>query len=196
MTGNPINEVLEHFAAAIDASAVLSSLKLESGRYLLATMHRAENVDDESVLQGLCRGLIGAAELYGLPLILSVHPRVDRRLADSVFAGTLVKPVPALPFFEFVKLEKHATLVLTDSGTVQEECAIFRVPVITIRDSTERPETVEAGSNIVASTDPDRILAAATYLKTRGATGTWDPPAEYLERNVSEKIARILLSKS
>jgi UDP-N-acetylglucosamine 2-epimerase (non-hydrolysing) len=97
-------------------------------------------------------------------------------------------------FFEFVKLEKHAALVLTDSGTVQEECAILRVPVITIRDTTERPETVEAGSNIVASTDPERIVAAAGFLRSRGPRGDWAPPPEYLERQVADKVVRILLS--
>jgi UDP-N-acetylglucosamine 2-epimerase (non-hydrolysing) len=83
--------------------------------------------------------------------------------------------------------------VLTDSGTVQEECAIFRVPVVTVRDTTERPETVECGSNIVASTDPERIVAAAAYLHGRPIPGDWNPPAEYLEPNVSEKVLRILL---
>lgn len=194
VTGNPINEVLEHYASRIEASDSLRQFGLESGRYLLATMHRAENVDHEAVLEDLCQALIQVAGLYDLPLILSVHPRVERRLAEGVFAGTRVRPVPALGFFEFVKLQKHAALVLTDSGTVQEECAILRVPVITIRDTTERPETVEAGSNIVASTNPERITAAAAFLRARGPKGAWTPPSEYLERNVSEKIVRILLS--
>jgi UDP-N-acetylglucosamine 2-epimerase (non-hydrolysing) len=194
VTGNPINEVLEHYGPRIDGSNAPGSLGLEPVRYLLATMHRAENVDHEAVLDDLCRALVEVANLYQLPLILSVHPRVERRLADGVFAGTRVRPVPAMGFFEFVKLEKHAALVLTDSGTVQEECAILRVPVITIRDTTERPETVEAGSNIVASTDPERIVAVAGFLRARGPRGDWAPPPEYLERNVSDKVVRILLS--
>lgn len=180
-------------APSIDAADSLGRLTLEPGRYLLATMHRAENVDHDGVLHGLCRALIEAAEAYQLPLILSVHPRVEGRLADEVFAGTWVRPVPAMGFFDFVKLQKHAALVLTDSGTVQEECAILRVPVITIRDTTERPETVEAGSNIVASTDPDRIRAAVMLLQSHGRRGEWAPPPEYLMRNVSDTVVRILL---
>ena len=84
--------------------------------------------------------------------------------------------------------------MLTDSGTVQEECAIFRVPVITIRDTTERPETIEAGSNIVSSTDPAAITAAVTYLRDATNPNDWSPPPEYMVHNVSAKIVRILLS--
>jgi UDP-N-acetylglucosamine 2-epimerase (non-hydrolysing) len=99
-----------------------------------------------------------------------------------------------LPFFEFLKLEQNAALVLTDSGTVQEECSILRVPAITIRETTERPETIECGSNIVATTDPHRILSAAKYLKASGAPASWDPPVEYLRTNVSDVVTRILLA--
>jgi UDP-N-acetylglucosamine 2-epimerase (non-hydrolysing) len=194
VTGNPIFEVLEHYRDRIDASDALRAHAVEAHGYLLATMHRAENVDRLEVLEGLCRALAATAALYGMPLILSVHPRVERLMTSAAFAGTKVVPVRALSFFEFVKLEKQAALVLTDSGTVQEECAIFRVPVITIRDTTERPETVEAGSNIVASTDPARILEAARFVRARGPKGDWAPPPEYLEPNVSDKIARIILS--
>ena len=105
-----------------------------------------------------------------------------------------MRPVPALPFFEFVKLQKNAGLVLSDSGTVQEECAIFNVPVITIRDTTERPETLECGSNIVSSTRTEAIIDSARFLKTLGPKGNWQAPPEYLAKNVSERVIRILLS--
>ena len=194
VTGNPIREVLDAYADSIDRSDAFARHNLEPRSYLLATMHRAENVDDARVFAGLCRALGEVATAYGRPLVLSVHPRTQDRLGPDSFGAADVRPVAAMPFFEFVKLEKNAALVLTDSGTVQEECAIFRVPVITIRDSTERPETVEAGSNIVASTDTNAIVAAAGYLRRLGDTGHWTPPQEYLEQNVSEKIMRILLS--
>ncbi len=196
VTGNPINEVLRHYAPAIDASDALARLGLSAGQYLVATMHRAESVDHDEVLAGLCSALVRVADMYELPLILSVHPRIERRLDEGVFAGTRVRAVPALGFFDFVHLQKHAALVLTDSGTVQEECAILHVPVITIRDTTERPETVEAGSNIIASTDPARICAAAEFVRSRGGSVGWSAPPEYLERNVSDKIVRILLSNA
>jgi UDP-N-acetylglucosamine 2-epimerase (non-hydrolysing) len=194
VTGNPIHEVLVAYEADIESSDALERHDLVPQRYLLATMHRAENVDDPTVFRGLCRALADVADLFGLPLLLSVHPRIQARLSADAFGTADVRPVPAMPFFEFVRLQKHAALVLSDSGTVQEECAIFRVPVITIRNATERPETIEAGSNIVSSVDPTAIVVAARYLRSLGPTGNWDPPREYLERNVSDKILRIVLS--
>lgn len=193
VTGNPIFEVLSAYRGEIGASDALERHGVRPGEYLLATVHRAENVDDPAVLAGLCTALARVAELYGMPLILSVHPRTRQRLAPDAFRGAGVVPVEAMPFFSFVKLQQNAALVLTDSGTVQEECSIFRVPVITVRETTERPETVECGSNLVASTDPERIVAAARFLREGGAAGGWNPPAEYLEPNVSDKIVRILL---
>ena len=193
VTGNPIFELLQHYHGAIDSSPALTKHELEPKRYLLATCHRAENVDRPEVLAGLRDALVRVAALYEMPLVLSVHPRLQAVLGDTTFEGTRVVPLPAMPFFEFVKLEKHAALVVTDSGTVQEECCIFEVPVVTIRDTTERPETVEIGSNVVASTDPARIVAAAEYLKGHGDT-LWTPPAEYLAPHVSDTIVRILLS--
>lgn len=193
VTGNPIFEVLEHYAPQIHASPALARYSVTEGGYLLATCHRAENVDRPEVLANIQEALTAVAAAYDMPLLLSVHPRLAALLESSAFQGTRVVPLPAMPFFEFVKLEKHAALVVTDSGTVQEECAIFGVPVVTIRDTTERPETVEAGSNIVASTDPGRVLAAARYLADR-PRGSWRPPAEYLDPHVSETVARLLLS--
>jgi UDP-N-acetylglucosamine 2-epimerase (non-hydrolysing) len=193
VTGNPIFEVLQAYAPRVQASDALARHGVAEGGFLLATVHRAENTDDEAVFHGLCRALGGVSELYGMPLILSVHPRIEGRLRGGIFGAGRVMPVPAMPFFEFVRLQQSAALVLTDSGTVQEECAIFRVPVLTLRDTTERPETVECGSNLVASTDPARILAAARMLRALPVRGTWTPPAEYLEPNVSEKVLRVLL---
>jgi UDP-N-acetylglucosamine 2-epimerase (non-hydrolysing) len=194
VTGNPIFEVLEHYANQIANSNALTTYRVQPHRYLLATMHRAENVDRPTVLQGLCDALTRAADVYEYPLLLSVHPRVGQLLTSAVFVKTRVIPVPAMSFFEFVKLQQNAALVLTDSGTVQEECAIFGVPVITIRDTTERPETIEAGSNIVSSTNPHRIEEAVRFLHGAEAAAEWTPPPEYVERNVSDKVARILLS--
>lgn len=193
VVGNPIYEVLGHYAPAIDASDALQRHRVESGRYLLATVHRAENVDDPRVFAGLTAALTRVADLYGMPLLLSVHPRVEARLAPDTFARSRVVAVPAMRLFDFVKLQQHAAAVLTDSGTVQEECAIFRIPVLTVRNTTERPETIEAGSNLVTSTDPERIVDAARFLRSQPSRGTWTPPPEYLEPEVAHKVARIVL---
>lgn len=193
--GNPIFEVLQHYAPQIGASPALAKHGLQPRQYLLATCHRAENVDRPDIFAGLRDALVRAAALYDMPLLLSVHPRLEAHLDPAAFEATRVVAVPAMPFFEFVRLEQDAALVVTDSGTVQEECCIFGVPVLTIRETTERPETVEVGSNIVTSTDPERIVAAARSLRVQvGAAARWTPPAEYTDPYVSEKIVRILLS--
>lgn len=193
VTGNPIYEVLQHYARQIETSDALGKHGLSDGGYVLATVHRAENTDAADVFRGLGEALRRVAELYEMPLILSVHPRIEAKLRTDTFNGSEVTPVPAMPFFEFVKLEKQAALVLTDSGTVQEECCILRVPVITMRDTTERPETVEVGSNIVGTTKPDAIVRAARLLKSRGRPGKWTPPPEYTAENVAESVVAILL---
>jgi UDP-N-acetylglucosamine 2-epimerase (non-hydrolysing) len=193
VTGNPIHEVLSTYSQQIDDADALEKHGVAPGAYLVATMHRAENVDNPEVLASLCTALAEVARIAGRPLLLSVHPRTKQRLPEGVFSGAPVVTMDALPFFEFVKLQKHAALVLTDSGTVQEECSLFRVPVLTIRDTTERPETVECGSNLIATTNHARIVEGARFLLESETRNGWTPPAEYLEANVSDKVIRILL---
>lgn len=194
VTGNPICEVLRHYAPQIDASDALEIHGFTERAYLLATMHRAESVDRPEVLHGLVHALGEVAALYDMPLLLSVHPRTEQRLRALRSLPPLVRPVAAMPFFSFVKLQQHAALVLSDSGTVQEEACILGVPNITIREVTERPETVEAGSNFVTGTNPDAIVAAARMLQAQNGAATWTPPREYLVPNVAEAVVRILLS--
>lgn len=196
VTGNPIFEVLQYYEPAIATSDALARYDVEAGKFLLATLHRAENTDDRTVFDGLCAALRQVADLYALPLVLSVHPRIEAQLGSGRFDKSRVHPVPAMSFFDFITLERHAALVLTDSGTVQEECAIFQVPVITIRETTERPETVEAGSNLVASTAPDAITQAARFLQQQPPRGLWTPPQGYTTNNVSSTVVRLLLSNS
>jgi UDP-N-acetylglucosamine 2-epimerase (non-hydrolysing) len=191
VTGNPIKEVLDHHAAEIDAADPFTDLGLERGKYFLVTAHRAETVDDPVRLASLVRALNLTIEKYDLPVVASLHPRTADKMGQFGIDAGKVMFVPPLGLFEFVRLEKEAFCVLSDSGTVQEECCIFGVPTVTMRDVTERPETVECGSNILAGVEADRILPAID-LAIRSA-GKWTPPAEYLVDNVSDIVARIVL---
>lgn len=193
VTGNPILDVLNVHADAIAASQVLSKLGVTPGRYALATLHRAENVDDPTRLASLIRGLDLVADTLDLPLIFSVHPRTADRLAGSGTAprSRHVSLVAPLGFFDFVRLEQQARVVLSDSGTVQEECCIARVPCVTIRDVTERPETIECGSNILSGAHPAKILQTVRLVLE---APQWNPPAEYLRTNVAQTVVKILLS--
>lgn len=191
VTGNPIKEVLDHHAAEIDAADPFTDLGLERGKYFLVTAHRAETVDDPVRLASLVKALNLTSEEHDMPVIASLHPRTADKLVRFGIDAGKVMFVPPLGLFDFVSLEKEAFCVLSDSGTVQEECCIFGVPTVTMRDVTERPETVECGSNILAGVEADRILPAID-LAVRSA-GTWKPPAEYLADNVADIVAKIVL---
>ena len=191
VTGNPIKEVLDHHAAEIEAADPFADLGIQPAKYFLVTAHRAETVDDPDRLRSLVRALNLVIEKYDLPVVASLHPRTADKMAEFGIDAGRVRFVPPLGLFDFVRLEKDAFCVLSDSGTVQEECCIFGVPTVTMRDVTERPETIECGSNLLAGVEADRILPAID-LAVRSA-GTWTPPAEYLADNVSDIVARIVL---
>jgi UDP-N-acetylglucosamine 2-epimerase (non-hydrolysing) len=193
VTGNPIKEVIDHFEPQIAAATIFEKLAIQRGEYFLITLHRAENVDGEARLRGFASAFDRLQTTYGLPLIVSTHPRTRSRLQSFgvEVSNPHIRFLEPFGFFDFVALEKNARCVLSDSGTVQEECAIFKVPNVTLRDVTERPETLECGSNILSGGDPDSILrCAASVLATAPA---WNPPPEYLAENVSQGVLKILL---
>lgn len=191
VTGNPIKEVLDFYADQIAAADPFTGFGVEPGRYFLVTAHRAETVDIPERLASLVGALNAAVEEYGMPALCSLHPRTADKMQKFGVAEGAVKFVPPMGLFDFVRLEKEAFCVLSDSGTVQEECCIFGVPTVTMRDVTERPETIECGSNILAGVEGDRILPAiSTAVRSAGG---WTPPVEYMADNVSDIVARIVL---
>ncbi|MEF2967940.1 UDP-N-acetylglucosamine 2-epimerase (non-hydrolyzing) [Paenibacillus sp. M1] len=193
LTGNPIYEVMKHYEPEIASSGILERLNLTSGEYFLVTTHRAENVDRPEHLREIMKGLNKVAEAYGRRLICSIHPRTESRIATDLKMKMhpLVEFHEPFGFFDFVQLERQACCALTDSGTVQEECCIMHVPTVTLRKTTERPETVDCGSNIVSGLDSDSILHS-TLLMT-GLSRDWECPEGYLADRVSEKVVKFLL---
>ena len=193
VTGNPIFEVLQRFAGDIESCDVLRNLGLKPRDYFLVTAHRSENVDDPVRLRMIFEALERAAAEYSRPVLVSLHPRTAEKISTFGIecSKDKIRLLDPFGFFEFVNLEKNAFAVLSDSGTVQEECSILRVPNITIRDVTERPETIECGSNILSGVDPDSVLRAIKIAVSRPPA--WSPPPEYLVPNVAETVCRILL---
>jgi UDP-N-acetylglucosamine 2-epimerase (non-hydrolysing) len=193
VTGNPINEVINYYEADIEASDVHARLGVEPGRFFLVTMHRAENVDIEARLKNLTKALVQVQRKHGYPVICSLHPRTRQKMEQfGVEVGNdQVRLLEPLGFFDFVALERTALCVLSDSGTVQEECCILGIPNVTIRDVTERPETIECGSNMLSGVEPEVILRCVETVLSWPAT--WDPPREYLERDVSSKVLHLVL---
>lgn len=192
VVGNPIFEVLNRSSAEIEASAVLADLAVKPGGYHLVTAHRSENVDDPARLRKIFEALERASDEFSMPVLVSVHPRTaDKIRAFGIECSDSIRLLEPFGFFDFINLEKNAGAVITDSGTVQEECAILKVPNVTIRDVTERPETVECGSNILSGVEPDSVMSALRLALS--GPPEWLPPAEYLVPNVSETVCRILL---
>jgi UDP-N-acetylglucosamine 2-epimerase (non-hydrolysing) len=193
VTGNPIKEVIDHYAHRIESSAALASLGLKERQFFLVTMHRAENVDLEWRLRNLVEALAFLHERYRFPVICSFHPRTRAKVESFGvrinYAG--LRFLDPLGFFDFIRLEQTAFCVLSDSGTVQEEACIFGTPNVTIRDVTERPETIECGSNILAGCDPATILKLVEMVTSEKRP--WRPPTEYLADNVAATVCRILL---
>lgn len=196
VSGNPINEVLTHYQPQIDKSDILKKLKLQSRKFFLVTSHRAENVDNPERLKQIFRGLDLVADEYKLPVICSIHPRTKEKMKQFGVEpkNKLVHLSEPFGFFDFVHMEKNALCLISDSGTVQEECCIFHVPTVTIRRTTERPETVDCGSNILAGLDGDRILASVKYMIDKGTD--WQCPAGYLDLDVSDRVVAYLLGNN
>ncbi|MCY0926750.1 UDP-N-acetylglucosamine 2-epimerase (non-hydrolyzing) [Streptomyces sp. H27-H1] len=184
------NVMIDTLLANLDRarrSDVLDRYGLTRGGYGLVTLHRPANVDDPGALRGLLKAL---GEIAGrCPLLLPVHPRAAERLAEIGVPGG-IRLVPAAGYLDFIALQDSARVVLTDSGGVQEETTALGVPCVTLRENTERPITVEQGTNVLAGTDPDRITATVHRVLD-------DPPAprcpELWDGRASERIARVLL---
>lgn len=197
VTGNPIREVIEHYGPQIRASKVHEELGVAEGKYFLVTMHRAENVDVEERLRALIRSLEALQREYSLPIICSTHPRtraVMERFKVDAEAHGQIRFCEPFGLFDFVALEQKAFCVLSDSGTVQEECCIFRVANVTIRDVTERPETIECGSNMLSGAEPETILRCVRTVLDQKSE--WAVPHEYMAEHVSRTAVKILLGYS
>ncbi|MFJ3803568.1 non-hydrolyzing UDP-N-acetylglucosamine 2-epimerase [Streptomyces sp. NPDC090088] len=185
------NVMIDTLLANLDrarASDVLDRYGLAGGEFGLVTLHRPANVDDPEVLTGLLKAL---GEIAGrLPLVLPVHPRAAGRLAEIGVPGG-VRLVPPAGYLDFIALQDSARVVLTDSGGVQEETTALGVPCVTLRDNTERPVTVEQGTNVLAGRDPARITATVNAVLDR-------PPAprrpDLWDGRASDRIAEVLLT--
>ncbi len=193
LSGNPIFEVLNAYKDEIEKSEILTNLKLLQKEYFLVTAHRAENVDNEQRLLEIMKGINKVAEAYNKRIICSIHPRTKSRLEKltSFSLNPFVELHDPFGFFDFVKLEQNAICVLTDSGTVQEECCLFHVPTVTMRKTTERPETIECGSNILSGINANQILNCVHVMINQN--NNWSFPEGYDHNNVSDKVIKLLL---
>ena len=196
-TGSPMFEVLTHYADRIDGSDVLARLDLKEHDYFVVSAHREENIEDERAFPRLVEILNRVAETYDRPVIVSTHPRTQKRIdaAGAAFHGQvrLLKP---LGFHDYVRLQKSARAVLSDSGTITEESSILNFPALNIREAHERPEGMEEASVMMTGLNPDRVMQGLALIadQPRGDDRAFCRVADYSMPNVSDKVVRIIHS--
>lgn len=189
VTGNTVVDELARQRPRATRPGLFEEFGVEPGRYALATLHRAENVDRPGRLRGCVRGLARAGEALGIQVLAALHPRTQARLAaagEHLTDGLRV--LPPLGYLDFLGLHASAALMLTDSGGLQEEACCLGVPCVTLRDNTERPESLRVGSNRLAGADPDRIVEAARAMASRPRD--WENP--FGDGRAGERIVDLL----
>jgi len=168
VTGNTIvDAVRQNLKTARQRSYSLSTLNLAPREYFLVTIHRPENVDNPVRFSSILEGLAKVASEFYLPIVYPIHPRSRKMLAKFGLEPRNLRLIEPLDFLDFLQLESNAKLVLTDSGGVQEETCVLKVPCVTLRDNTERPETIEVGSNLLAGTCPNKIVECTRLMLNR-----------------------------
>lgn len=198
-TGSCMKEILNFYKEKIDCSQALEKLQLEKGKYFVVSTHREENVDYPENLKLLIESFNSIAEKYKYPLIVSTHPRTQKRLDDlgiEIQMNPLVKFMKPMGFFDYIKLQQKAKCVISDSGTITEESSILMFPAIMIRAAHERPEGMDEGTVIMSGISKDRILEAISVVTSQfeDESNKFRVIQDYDVDNVSIKVVRIILS--
>ncbi|HEY0698718.1 MAG TPA: UDP-N-acetylglucosamine 2-epimerase (non-hydrolyzing) [Micromonospora sp.] len=196
-TGSPMREVLDHYRADVEASTILDQLGLEPGGYFVVSAHREENVDDPGRLRRLLDCLRAVRDRWALPVQVSTHPRTRKRLEElATGAGVLDGICFHEPFglFDYVRLQTQAYCTLSDSGTISEESAILGFPAVTLRESIERPEALDAGGIIMTGLDPEGVVEAVDVTVRQVAAAGVPCPADYRVPDTSRRVVDFILS--
>lgn len=196
-TGSPMYEVLHHYMPQIKASDALQRLDLEVGKYFVVSAHREENIESEQSFSKLVKVLNGVAEDHGLPVIVSTHPRTQKRVdATGAKFHPNVRLMKPLGFHDYVNLQMQAKAVLSDSGTINEESSILNFPALNLREAHERPEGMEEAAVMMVGLELERVRQGLALLQSqsRGDERNLRLVADYSMPNVSEKVVRIIHS--
>lgn len=196
-TGSPMNEVLNCYWNKIESSDVLARLDLAEGQFFVVSAHREENIDSEINFSKLVSILNGIAEAHNLPVIVSTHPRTQKRVdMAGITFHEKVRLLKPLGFTDYNKLQLAARAVLSDSGTINEESSILNFPALNLREAHERPEGMEEAAVMMVGLEVERVMQAMSILDSqpRGADRLLQQVADYSMPNVSDKVVRIILS--
>lgn len=196
-TGSPMHEVLHHYLPAIQASNALGRLQLKPEQYFVVSAHREENIESEKSFTRLVTVLNTLAEDHGLPVVVSTHPRTQKRVdATGAIFHPMVRLMKPLGFHDYVNLQMQARAVLSDSGTINEESSILNFPALNLREAHERPEGMEEAAVMMVGLEVDRVRQGLAILasQSRGADRSLPIVADYSMPNVSHKVVRIIHS--
>lgn len=192
VVGNPILEVINHYLPQINKSKILAKLKLKSNNFILVTAHRSENVDDPKTLQNILEGLDQVYSKFKKRIIYPMHPRTVSKLNKKNIPKS-VEIINPLGFFDFSRLEQNAFCYITDSGTLPEDALYYKKPCVIIRESTERPEFIEAGCNILSGLDPKNIVESVKTITM--ATPNWQWDNSLGDGKTAAKVVNIIRGK-
>ncbi len=191
--GSPLREVIDFYKNAIDASKVLDTLRLAPGKYIAASLHRQESVDDPARLAGLLQALQEIHVKTGWPVVLSTHPRTRQRIEEkSKTAHAGLQFLPPFGFFDWCRLQQQSACVVSDSGTVSEEAAMLGFAAVTPRKSMERPEAMEYGRVILSGIESAQVSAAVEQALALGAGAPAAVPPEYQVTDFSRRVAMLV----
>lgn len=196
-TGSPMYEVLNHYLPQINSSDALSRLNLHEGKYFVVSIHREENVESDTNFLKIVDILNGLAAKYQYPVIVSTHPRTRKRVEKlNITFNPLVNLSKPLGFHDYVKLQKSAKAVLSDSGTINEESSILNFPALNMREASERPEGMEEAAVMMVGLNSERVFQALEILESQpqGNERLLRQVADYSMPNVSDKVVRIIHS--
>lgn len=189
--GSPMNEIIINYKDKINNSKILSNLSILKNKYILASIHREENLDIGNNLENIIDGIEKVSKNYDLPVIFSTHPRTKIKL-KSKFLKSKIKFIKPLGFFDYSSLQSNAFVTLSDSGTLSEESAIIGFPAVSVRTSTERPEAIDAGTVVIGNIDPKSILQA-TEIAVKNMDFNFDQITDdYKVSNSSMKVVKII----
>lgn len=197
VVGSPIREVYDHMAAKFKTSKILSDLKLKKGKFITASIHREENVDRKGGLDLMVQSYNALAKKYDMPVVVSTHPRTKKRLESLGLDKKSDKRIlwhKPFGLIDYIALQVNSFCVVSDSGTIHEDSSILNFPAVAIRKSTEKAESIDAGHCFITGLDPESVLRSVELITADPVDQEISPmPAEYAPRNVSSKVARIIL---
>lgn len=195
-TGSHMHEVLTHYQDRVKISDILVKLGLKENGFFIVSAHREENIDDPINLNNLIESLRQISDVYGLPIVVSTHPRTKKRLDELEIDLPLVQFLPPFGFFDYLKLQVASKCVISDSGTIAEEASLLNLPAVTIRNSHERPEGMDEGTVVMCGLHADRVLQSIKLVVSQHDRNTRVIPvvADYEGGPVSKQLARVVQS--